>query len=279
MRWLIFGVFLFSSYLFAQVNTVVSIIPQKYFLEAIGGENVKVSIMVEPGQSPHNYEPKPAQMRELSNAQLYFTIGIEFEKAWLPKFKDQNKNLKIVDSSKGIERIAMQKHHHHDHEHDKLDSHVWLSTKNAKIIAKNMLDALVKEDSANKELYEKNYEALIKHIDEVDAKIRDILSSLPPKTKFMVFHPAFGYFAKDYGLIQLAIEAQGKEPKPQELKKLIDEARAAKVSGVIISPEFSKSAAETIAKELNIQVKSISPLNPKWDENLIELAKIIANQK
>lgn len=274
-----------ASMAYAKVNAVVSIVPQKYFLESIGGEYVNVSVMVLPGQSPHSYEPKPSQMKELSDAQAYFSIGIEFENAWLKKFEAQNRNMKMVDSSKGIERIAMIKHEHHDEhkhekhdEHDALDSHVWLSTTNAKVIAKNILDALIEIDGANKESYTKNYEALVKKIDGTDSKIRETLSGLPNGAKFMVFHPSFGYFARDYGLTQLAIEVEGKEPKPKELKRLIDEAKEEKVSAIITSPEFSKKAAETVAKEVGVSVKSISPLSQKWSETLIELAKIIANK-
>lgn len=287
----------FSGFIYANVNAVVSILPQKTFVEAIGGDKVNVALMVKPGNSPHSYEPKPSQMKDISKADIYFSIGIDFEHAWLPRFADQNKKMKIVNISKGINRLPMVKHSHgedehhdheehahhdheyeHDHEHGKLDPHVWTSPDNVKVMAKNILKYLVKIDKANEEYYEKNYEEFVESIDETDKKIQTIFKDLPRNAKFMVFHPAWGYFAKQYLLEQTAIEIEGKNPKPKQVAHLIEEAREEGVKAIFTAPEFSDKIAKQIAKELGIPVVKISPLNPKWSQNLIKFAKAIANK-
>ncbi|MCK9161520.1 MAG: zinc ABC transporter substrate-binding protein [Arcobacteraceae bacterium] len=284
----VFGFVLFATSLQAKVNTIVSIVPQKSFVEAIGGDLVNVSVMVLPGSSPHSYEPKPSQMKELNSAEIYFAMGVEFENVWLNKFKNQNKNLKIIDTTKGIEKIDMIEHHHHDEEHkdhhhdhddedeDGKDPHIWTSLENIKQIAKNIVDALIEADQVNQAKYQANYEVFIQKVISVDKEIRDILQNTPKNSKFMVFHPAFGYFAKEYGLVQIAVEVEGKEPKPSSLAKLIDEAKEQNIRAIFTQPEFSDKSANIIAKELKIDVIKVSPLNPKWDENLINLAKSIA---
>lgn len=288
---------------FAKINTVVSILPQKTFLEKIGGEHVAVTLMVTPGSSPHSFEPKPTQMKEISRADLYFAIGIEFEEVWLPRFNDQNQNMRIVFTQKGIEKMKMAKHEHHEehdhhadkehekehqdhahkdkkeHDHDHhegMDPHVWTSPANVRIIAKNMADALIQKDPKHAGDYKTNLNAFLAEIDVLDQQIRTVLKPLPKQTKFMVFHPAWGYFARDYHLIQLAIEVEGKEPKPKQLAHLIEEAREENVHVVLTAPEFSDKSAKTLAKEIQGSVVKISPLNPKWSQNLLNLAKTIA---
>lgn len=277
--------------LYAKINTIVSIVPQKSFVEAIGGDLVNVSVMVLPGNSPHAYEPKPSQMKELNDAKLYFAIGVEFENAWLKRFANQNKNMLIIDTAKGIEKIAMAEHHHeedghdhkghkhdeHDHEAKSKDPHVWTSPSNVRVIAKNTLDALVSVDAPNKATYEANYHAFMQKINNVDNEIKNILKDTPKGAKFMVFHPAFGYFANEYNLTQIAVEVEGKEPKPSALAELIKEAKEENIKAIFTQPEFSDKSAKIIADELKIKVIKVSPLNPKWDENLINLAKAISN--
>ena len=285
----------------ATVNAVVSVLPEKTFVEAIGGDKVHATVMVLPGNSPHSYEPKPSQMKAIAKADLYFAIGVEFEEAWLPKFANQNSKMVIVDVSKGIKKAPIAGHHHHEeeahadkaHEHEEehhaeeghkeghphhggLDPHIWTTPANVKIIAQNIYEALIAQDKANSAYYKTNYEAFLKHVDATDKEIKTILAHTPKGTKFMVFHPAWGYFAKAYGLTQIAIEAGGKNPKPKQVMHLIDEAKEEKVTAVFTAPEFSQKVAKQIAKEVGVPVRPISPLNPKWAQNLIGLAKAIA---
>lgn len=285
-----------SSYLFANINIAVSVVPQKTFVEAIGGDKVNISLMVPSGSSPHTYEPKPSQMKDISKADVYFSIGVEFEEAWLPRFAAQNKKMKIIDLSFGIKKIAMVGDHHHDeeeskysvkkevkhnykHEHeDGLDPHIWTSIANNKMIAKNIYKNLVALDKTNEKYYKANYDAFISKLDTTDKSIKEILKNTKPKSKFMVFHPAWGYFAKDYNLEQLAIEAGGKNPTPKQIAFLIAEAKEEKVKAVFTAPEFSEKVASQIAKEVGVPVIKVSPLNPKVCDNLTSLAKAVANK-
>jgi zinc transport system substrate-binding protein len=282
-----------SSFLFANVNAVVSVVPEQTFLQAIGGDKVNISLMVQSGSSPHTYEPKPSQMQDISKADVYFSIGVEFEDAWLPRFIAQNKKMQIVYVGEGIKKIAMEKHthageqthkkHEHkahgkDHDGDGLDPHIWAGTSNAKVIAKNMFNSLVKLDSRNSAYYKVNYEKFLKEIENTDKQIKEILKNTKAGSKFMVFHPSWGYFAKDYGLVQFAIEAGGKNPSPKQIAYLIKEAKEEGVKAVFTAPEFSEKVAMQIAKEVGIPVIKVSPLNPKWSENLIGLAKAIAKK-
>ncbi len=274
---------IFSTFLIAKVNTVVTILPQKTFVEKIGGNKVNVSLMVLPGNSPHTYEPKPSQMKHISNADIYFSIGVKFDKVWIPKFQSLNKTMQIVKTEQGIEKIEIAEHSHseeggHDHGAHTLDPHIWNSPKNVKNIVKNIYDTFVVADSQNKEYYKANYKAFLEEIDETDKKINDILLTLDDKAKFVVFHPSWGYFAKEYRLTQVAIELGGKNPKAKHIKKIIETINKSYIEAVITAPEFSDNVAKQIAKQTGIKVIKISPLSPNWSKNLINLSKAIANK-
>ncbi len=265
-RYLFLIVFIFNSFSYAKLNIIVSILPQQSFVNAIGKEKVNTTLMVKQGTSPHSYEPKPSQMKDISKADIYLAIGVEFEQTWLQKFANQNKNMNIIDISQNIKKNTK-----------KLDPHIWTSPKNTKVIAKNILDTLVKFDVENKQYYTTNYNAFIKLIEQTDKNIKTILQNTPKNSKFMVFHPAWGYFAKDYNLIQMAIEVDGKNPKPKAIITLIKEAKAQKVKAILTAPEFSTKTAKQIAKAVGVPVIQISPLNKNWSQNLENLAQAIAN--
>ena len=265
---------LFTAVTFAQLNIVVSIIPQKVFVKKIGGDKVDVTVMVKNGASPHTYTPKPSQMKKLSKAKLYLSIGVEFEKVWLGKFINQNKSMLIVDTSMDINKTTL--HHHNEEE---LDPHVWVDPINVKVIAQNIYEALVKVDKTNEKYYKENLDSFIKEIDEVDQNIKDILKDTPKGTTFMVFHPAWGYFAKRYGLKQLAVEVEGKSPKMKALVKIIQKAKKERVQAIFTQPEFSDRASQTISQQLHIKVIKASTLAENWGENLESLAKAIAHKE
>jgi zinc transport system substrate-binding protein len=284
-----------SSLLYAKVNVVVSILPQQTFVEKIGGDKVHVTTMVKPGSDPHSYEPKPSQMVAISKADIYFPIEIEFENAWLEKFKQQNRQMQFVKMTKGISFLQMPEHtsaqskshgHHHNHHHyhhdhhhhGEVDPHTWTAPSNVKIMAKNIYDTLVKVDAKHSVYYKKNYEAFLEEITHTDAKIKKIFTSVPKGSKFMVFHPSWGYFANAYGLVQLPIEINGKEPKPKVLRNIIDIARKENIKAIFTQPEFSDKSANAIARELNIKVIKETPLAKEWSQNLIKKAQAIANQ-
>ncbi len=273
-------IFLLSTtYIFSNMNAVVSILPEQTFVKAIAGDKVNVSLMVQPGNSPHTYEPKPSQMIEITKADLYFAIDVEFEQVWLPKFKDLNPNMQIIDLADNIVKIHMHETGHDGHVHEGTDPHIWTAPANVKIIAENIYTALVTKDPDNTEYYKRNLEIFLASIDETDRQISHILSSLTDSRRFMVFHPSWGYFAKAYNLEQIAVEVEGKEPKPKALIHLLKEAKEEKVHAIFTQPEFSDTVAKIIAKELQIPVVRVSPLAPNWSENLIKIANTIAGKK
>ncbi len=262
------------SMLHAKINVVVSVLPQQTFTKAIGGDKVNISVMVKPGNSPHSYEPKPSQMIDIQKADLYFAIGVEFEHSWIPKFSNQNKNMLIVDISKGIKK---EKIVHHDEE--ELDPHIWTSPANVIVIVNNIYEHLVETDSQNKIYYKNNLNKFLDTIKRTDEQIKRNLKDIPKGSKFMVFHPAWGYFAKQYDLVQLSVEIDGKSPKPRALAKLMKQAKKYNVKAIFTQPEFSTKTAQIIAKELNIEVIKVSPIHPHWSENLIKFSEAIKGNK
>lgn len=286
---MIFLLFMFNAIASSKViDVTVSIVPQKYFVEKIGGSFVDVNVMVLPGASPATYEPKPRQMVQLSKSVVYFAVGVPFESVWLDKISSINKSMTIVNTQDGIERLPMAKHEHHDedeHEgedehHDEhghsegeiLDPHIWLSPALVKVQAKTIKNTLIKVDPKNKNAYQSNYELFIKEIETIDEKIKLILKDMEGN-KFMVFHPSWGYFAKEYGLEQIPVEVEGKKPSPKELAHLIDEANEENVKVIFVQPQFSQKSAKIIAKQIGGRTQIANPLTYDWADNLIEIAK------
>ena len=284
---------LFVSFLYAsKPELTVNILPQKYFVEKIVKDKFNINVMVKPGVSPHNFEPKPSQMKSLVVSKAFFLIGDSSEKAWLEKFKQNAKNTLFVDTTVGIEKMEMIAHedheenetheHHEDHEHEEahehsgLDPHIWLEPTLVKIQAKNIYEAMLKIDSTNSDFYKTNYEEFLKELDSLDQDIKTLLSSHKDKA-FMVFHPSWGYFAKRYEIEQISIEIQGKEPKPNELVKLIEEAKKHDIKIIFVSPQFSQKSAQAISKNIGANVVAIDPLSDDWQKNLLKVASEIAN--
>ena len=271
-----------TTYIFSNINIVVSILPQQTFLKAIGGDKVNITLMVLPGNSPHTYEPKPSQMIAVAKSELYLAIDVEFEHVWLPKFQSLNSKMHTIDSIKGIEKMPMKQAHHEHEAHDKhegKDPHIWTNPSNVKIIAQNIYEALVTYDAPNAPYYKTNLDTFLASIAKTDTQIREILSHLKGSRTFMVFHPSWGYFAKAYNLEQIAVEVEGKSPKPRELVTLIKEAKEEKVTAIFTQPEFSDASAKIIANELHIPVVKVTPMSSHWSENLIHMAKTIAGTK
>lgn len=244
------------------LNITVSILPQKYFVERIGGEYVEVNVMVEPGASPATYEPKPEQLTALSKAAAYVSIGVPFESAWLDKIASANEEMLMVDTTQGIEKVGK-------------DPHIWLSPTLVKTQAQIIYEALAELDPVHKDVYKANLDSFIADIDALDADIRKTLEGVKSR-KFMVFHPAWGYFARDYGLEMIPVEIGGTEPSAAELAELIAEAQEEDIKVIFAQPEFSTKSAETIANEIGGEVLLISPLAPVWLDNLRQVAETFA---
>ena len=266
-----------------QANLTVSILPLAYFAERIGGDWVSVNVMVGPGEEPHTYEPTPEQMKAISEAAVFFSIGVEYEDVWLPRLAETNPNMAIIDASNGIERIPVPTavaevgqqtnaaESANDDHAGELDPHVWLSPENGKIIAKNILNGLIGIDPGHETAFRSNYEALIADIDALDAQIRETLAGDANRT-FMVFHPAWGYFAQQYNLQQIAVQVGGQDPSASELAQLVDLAREKGISVIFVSPAINAASAEALAKEIGGTVAMVDPLAEDWLQNLNEVA-------
>lgn len=277
-----------------KVAVFVSLVPQKYFVQQIGRDLVDIQVMIPAGADLHTYEPKPRQMAAIARAQLYFAIGIEFEKARLKNLSRVNPRLKVVQTDQGIQKISMAAslhpkengNHHAQIQHGKqkdshastrLDPHIWLSPPLVRNQARTILTALQEIDPVHHATYEANYQAFAAEIAELDAELKNILSA-KPGFQFMVFHPAWGYFAHTYGLQQLPVEIEGKNPKPAQLKELIKHARKNGIKAIFAQPQFSARSAELIAREIGGQVVFADPLAEDWADNLRKVARQIAVQ-
>ena len=280
----------------AEMVVFTSIVPQTYFVERIGGDLVEAVAMVEPGASPATYEPKPSQMAALEEAELYFSIGVPFEGAWLEKIADANEEMEVIDTTEGIAKRVMTEEHSHDeemegeehhdedhkgeenhddHEEGVLDPHVWVSPALVKIQAQNIFDALVKIAPEHEKTFKANLDAFLVDIEVLEAEIESTLEGIASK-KFMVFHPSWGYFADEFGMEQIAIEVGGTEPSAAELAELIEEAEHEGIKVVFAQPEFSTEDAATIAEAIEGEVILISPLAYNWLENLQTVADTFA---
>lgn len=262
------------------VNVTVSIPPQKYFVENIGGDHVKVNVMLPPGAFPGTYEPKPRQMILLNDSEIFFSIGVPYEKAWLEKFRSVNPGMNICPVDEGIEKIPISGVHHHEHEghageekHDESspDPHIWLSPEKALIMAKNIRDCLVQSDPGNGKIYEDNYRELSERIKSLDKDLQKMFENVKDG-RFIVFHPSWGYFAEEYGLEQIPIEVKGREPGPKDMEELISVAEKYNLNTVFIQPQVSPKTARVIAKAIGGKVVTIDPLDSDWELNLRKVA-------
>ncbi len=262
-----------------KMNLTVSIIPQKYLADFIAGDKFDVQVMLPPGANHETYEPSPGDMEKFSSSKLYLANGaFDFELTWLERFRASNLRMQVINTSKGIEMIGGHVHGDEnsvEHRNTGTDPHIWLSTTCMKIQASNICNALEKVDSVNAPIYKKNLLRFNRLADSVDQVIRSKLSGFAGKS-ILVFHPAFAYFVRDYNLVQINIEQEGKEPSPANLKEIIKTAEQKGIKSVFISKEFDIRNAEVIAREIGGKVVIFDPMAENWPENMIHLADLIA---
>jgi zinc transport system substrate-binding protein len=259
------------------VLAAVSIAPQKYFVEKIGGAHVTVTVLVPPGVEPHVYEPKPKEVLALSRARIYFAIGAPFESAWIPRFSSVNPKLLIIHTEEKVQRIPLAQEESHESVRGEtsesgMDIHIWLSPPLVKIQAQAIFDGLVKIDPSHSEDYRENYNRFKAEIDSLDTDLKKLFSGLQQE-KFMVFHPAWAYFAQAYGIREIPIEIAGKEPKPSELMKLIKLAREQKISVIFVQPQFSSRSARTISDAIHGRLVYADPMAENWAQNIRSAAE------
>ncbi len=272
---------LFASPAWAEkLQIFTSILPQKTFVEAIGGEHVEVQAMVKPGLSPATYEPTPRQMAALSNADAYYRIGVAFENAWMPKIIARQPALKIYDARDGVTLRDMSPSHrhadeeHHPHDHGDKDPHIWLDPQRVTIMAQGILRMLIELDPAHAEDYRRNHTAFVARLEQLDRELAQTLAPIEHRA-FMVFHPSWGYFAERYGLTQIAIEQEGKTPGARSLSLLIQQAKKQGIRVIFTQKQFSTRYAQAIARAIGANVVSIDPLAADYFDNLLRVASAI----
>ena len=262
-----------------RVQVFTSILPQKFLVDRIGGDFVNTQSIVGSGDSPATYQPTPNQIMALSQADILFKIDVPYEEVFLKKITATLKNLKIIDTSAGINKRHIDSHNHDGDksthsEAESLDPHVWLSPVLAKVQAKTILNSLISLDPNNKEYYKTRYDKLILDLDNITFELHAKLAPLKGKTMF-VYHPSFGYFTDEFGLNQEAIESGGKEPTPAQLEEIISEAITDGVRIIIVQPEFSIKSAKAIASAINGTVTTMNPLEVNYIENLRKMGNTI----
>jgi zinc transport system substrate-binding protein len=253
----------------------VTLEPLRYFTEAIAGDNFQVISMVPKGSSPESYDPTPQQLVNLSQSQAYFRIGyIGFEQAWMDKLEANSPDMKVYDTSVGVDLIRGEGHWHGDHYHEGgVEPHIWNSTQNALIIAENIYKALCELDAAHQADYQKRLDVLEETIRQTDKNVKAFLKNAD-KT-FLIYHPALSYFARDYELKQISMEEGGKEPSPAQLKALIETCRKENIHTIFVQQEFDQRNAQLIANELGVNIVPINPLSYDWAEEMVRVAKAL----
>jgi len=265
----------------APVKVLVTITPQAYLAERIGGDRVEVTPIIPASQDPHTFMPTPRQMIEITRGQVFFLIGEPIEDRLVGKLRGGSGGVKVVDTTEGIQRIhtcgagCAHHHHGHAHAHGAADPHVWLSPPLLKTQAKAMADALAAIDPQGGEQYRENYVELAEELDELHARITEKLKPYRGRS-FYIFHPALGYFADTYGLKQKAVEVSGRTPTPGELRRLITEAKRDRADVLFVQPQFDQRSANAMAKAIDAELVTFDPLKRDVVDNLRELADELA---
>lgn len=276
-----------------RLKVAVSILPQVEFVERIGGAHVEVTALVGSGQSPHLYQATPKQVTEVGAAQVYFSIGVDCETALLPRLRRMFPSLKFVDTRAGVPLRAVAAGHECEHEHEahdghehaaegaatqpaeaggRPDPHIWLSPRLVKIQAETMCKALCELDPPHADEYRRNLVAFQAELDRVHDRIAEVLAPVKGQS-VLVFHPAFGYFLDEFGLRQVPVEIEGKQPSAKQLVALIGRAKAAGARVIFVQPQFSDKAARAVAEAIGGAVVPLDPLARDYVRNLLDMAE------
>lgn len=283
-----------SSYAYSEpIRVFASVLPIKTFVEKVGGEHVDVHVMVRPGFNPHTYDPTPQQISALASTVLYVRTGVPFEKAWMKRIRSANRNMQVLDVRDQLALRKMTVHAHEDHKagrghsshsdhedhHDEhaieQDPHVWVDPVLVAEMIGRIRDKLIRLDPDNAPDYALNHDAYLAELKVLDKELQDLLEPVPNR-KFIVFHPAWGYFADRYHLVQVPIEDQGKEAGARRIVNLIEQARHEKINVIFVQPQFDKRQADQVAMEISGKVIAVDPLAGNYVENLRRVGKQFA---
>ncbi|RDU74240.1 cation ABC transporter substrate-binding protein [Helicobacter anseris] len=253
----------------SKLKVAVSIDPQAFFVKKIGGDSVETIILVPKNKNPEHYEPLFSQAKLLKDSDVYFGIGLEFETKWKERFLSINPKMDFIDLS----------HYHNQDFHHKHDAHIWLSIVLAKEQAREIFEVLAKKDIKNQQKYKQNLEAFLEEIEVLDKKIKNLFEQKNTQKTFLVYHPAFEYFSKEYNLEELAIEMHNKETKIKHLQKLNQMIKQKNLKVIYKQPQFSTKQVELLAKEHHLKISTLDPFAFDWLENMWDIAQKIAYEK
>jgi zinc transport system substrate-binding protein len=248
----------------------VSILPQAWFVERIAGERAETMTLAGPGQNPHTFEISPKQLLNLARAKVWLLSGDEFEMSLRPKVEKVFKNLIIVDGTEGVNFRNLDPNEIDDDGDaisDGIDRHTWLGEEPVKIMAAHIRDVLSEIDPEGESFYRQNYRELV---DDIEAEFNNLRAELSPLrgSAVFVYHPAFGYFLDEFGLIQEAVETGGKEPTMQTLYALIQKAKEERPAAIFVQAQFPVIAAKTASRAVGADVIALDPLSKDWLNNI-----------
>ena len=256
----------------------VSILPQKTFVEKIGGDDFEVNVLIPPGASPAAYTLLPSQLKDIAQSDIWFRIGyIGFEQSWKDKIIQANEDMQVVDLSEGLDLIAAEEEQHGDHVHaGGVDPHIWLSPRLVKQMAEKITQVLSDLNPQKSAEYKGNYMKFVKEIDQLNVEIKNALRPYQGR-KIITFHPSLSYYARDYGLDQVSLESGGKEPTPQHMARVVKLANEENLRVIYIQSEFDRDHARVFAEEIDGEVIQVAPLHPDWSDNLREITAIFTD--
>lgn len=261
-------------------SLLVSIAPYAYFAERIVGDSLNIQILIPEDANPHLYEPSPKQVHNVAQSAVWFRLGDPQENKIAKVLKEQNPSIQILDLCKGIPLLSMQKNdlcgeEEHDHHVDAKDRHVWLSPRLTIYQVNKMAAALMECFPENKQTYLLNAKTLIEDLEALDEEIASMLAPFEEEA-ILVSHPAFAYYCRDFGLVQLSVECEGKEPRPQDIAKTLQHAKERRVRCVLTQGQYNNKGAELIAKKLNLPVYLVDPYSKNYIENIHAISAMIA---
>lgn len=263
----------------------VCIPPQAVFVRALAGDLADCRVLLPAGSSPVTYDPRPSQLRDLAEADVYVRAGVPFEVASWDKIRDTNRSMRVVDvaTETGLRKMDKHSHgegeeHHEHHEHhegeDATDPHTWLNPKNAGAQAAAISEVLSGLLPGHEEELSQRRDRFLTELNSLDSEIREALAPVKGKC-FWVHHPAWGYFADEYGLHQHSVEREGKEPGPQSMAAMVAEMKAEGVRVIFYDPQFSTKQVEVIAREAGVEIQPLNPLAEDYFANLRAAARAI----
>jgi zinc transport system substrate-binding protein len=256
---------------------LVSIAPYRFLTEKIAGDILDVKAVVPAASNPHSFEPTSLDVSRMSQAEVWFRIGEPFEKKIVSVLQAKNPSLAVADLREGVELI--EEFHELSCKHcsmDHLDRHIWLSPKQAQKQAKLIERTLSEKYPDQKEIFKENCKLLCQDLEDLDLEIREILKAVEHRT-LLVSHPAFGYFCKDFGLTQLSIEYEGKDPRPKHLEEILKRAVEESAEIALALPQYNNKGAQLIAEKIHKPVRYIDPYSADYFETMRKLAKLIAD--